>query len=524
MGDQDEQFKEQLSSQLGPAELNLDDLVFKTMPKNMDKKTTAPSQPKQAAPTPVVAPMPKLQDIKPIPATPLTEIKPIKGPEAAEVAKAPTTNPYEHTTLGGAPTHDLASDFGMELSQEKTGHKGLIISIIFLLLILGGGYYAYAKGIIKNPFAKKEETTNTGLPQGAISEIPSEWLQKYFGTSSCADQNVCGDKGDPDKDGLTNLDEYNDQTDPNSADSDGDLVADGDEKNIFGFDPTSSHTSGNVAFTDGADVKSKWNAAQKRKFTEEELKTIADKIKEFGLHEPTIGLLGAEGVNAYTNFVAQVNNINENTEAPKEGALDRDTQRYNTINKISFALIKYKDVNKSYPNVTNYADMISQIRPLLTAQAINTTDPINTEPYTYKYKAVSGGANFQLSYFSETTNQAVLINEAAALKAYASDQSVQRDTKRKADLEQISGALELYSNDHVDSPDLDAQIYPSKELWKSALEEKYITKVPLDPKTNADYAYTVSSDNSSFAIQAILENPPSDKTGYLCTPDGCDFY
>ena len=47
----------------------------------------------------------------------------------------------------------------------------------------------------------------------------------------------------PDNDGLTNLEEYQNNTDPNDPDSDGDGLSDGDEVNIYGTDPTQFRNS-----------------------------------------------------------------------------------------------------------------------------------------------------------------------------------------------------------------------------------------------------------------------------------------
>jgi hypothetical protein len=66
--------------------------------------------------------------------------------------------------------------------------------------------------------------------------LPDSWQLKYFGESDCRDQNVCGPDADPDGDGLTNRQEYSQQTDPKKADTDGDGYSDYQEY-LDGFDP-----------------------------------------------------------------------------------------------------------------------------------------------------------------------------------------------------------------------------------------------------------------------------------------------
>lgn len=57
-----------------------------------------------------------------------------------------------------------------------------------------------------------------------------------------------------------------------------------------------------------------------------------------------------------------------------------------------------------------------------------------------------------------------------------------RDSRRKADLEQIRSAVELYRNSNTRYPG------PS---WKTDLTGGgYISSIPTDPKTAADYTYT----------------------------------
>jgi len=86
-----------------------------------------------------------------------------------------------------------------------------------------------------------EETNQAGvnsptMPNSHNDQTSVEWQKKYFGSESCQDKNRCGGDGDPDKDGLSNNEEFRYHTNPLNPDSDGDGFLDGDEvKN--GFDP-----------------------------------------------------------------------------------------------------------------------------------------------------------------------------------------------------------------------------------------------------------------------------------------------
>lgn len=73
--------------------------------------------------------------------------------------------------------------------------------------------------------------------------IPATWLSQKFSnngvdaTGVCTNQNICGDAADPDDDGLSNLDEYNYDTDPQNDDTDSDGISDGNEIYIYQTSP-----------------------------------------------------------------------------------------------------------------------------------------------------------------------------------------------------------------------------------------------------------------------------------------------
>lgn len=491
----------------------LGDLVFKTMPKGgyvVPKAVLKKPQPEISAENNIVSA-----------ATHAAALAPASQEKAPLAQSSQTANPSRtvEPSMHSVGISNNSGNFGKKTVLQ------IIIVVLVLLILGGGGYYAYSK------FSGKK--SNASLPAAALpgggdannsgnsqSQIPSSWMQKYFGAVICSDQNVCGDNADPDHDGLTNLEEYKLGTDPNNADSSGSGIADGDKVHVFNLNPLSNHTAGNPNYTDAQDLQEKYNSSQHRAFVADDLKQIAANIKQYGLHQPTTTTLGQDLVEFYTNGGSgiQANNAN-----PTE-ALNRDTQRSDTIKQISFALIKYQQANGKYPDTSDFSAMIQDIQPILSAgRAINTTDPVNNSPYVYSYQSVNSGADFKLSYFSETQNQEIDTNAAEALQAYNKDQADQRDAKRENDLQQISTALNLYSGANANPSNPTQKVFPPEGTWKQAIQ-KYISSVPVDPKTNQDYLYSVSPDNTSFAVQTALEDPPAGDKGYVCTQDGCAYY
>jgi hypothetical protein len=93
--------------------------------------------------------------------------------------------------------------------------------------------------------ATNADTDGDGMPDGW--EISNVLLPLI---------NDAGD--DPDNDGLSNLDEFLNGTNPKVADTDGDGVNDGNEVLIYGTDPTNADTDGD-GMTDGWEVNNELN-------------------------------------------------------------------------------------------------------------------------------------------------------------------------------------------------------------------------------------------------------------------------
>jgi len=121
---------------------------------------------------------------------------------------------------------------------------------------------------------------------------------------------------------------------------------------------------------------------------------------------------------------------------------------------------------------------------------------------------------------------------AGGLASYSTITKNSLDTRRKADIEQIRAALEMYRS-NVGS-------YPNSSPLSSPLQDEdnniYLLNVPKDPKTKSSYLYnpsgicdsgeidpccdgTAGNSCTTYTLSATLENGNS----YVATPYGTEI-
>jgi len=361
---------------------------------------------------------------------------------------------------------------------------------------------------------------------------PQAWRDKYF--PGCADAKICGDDADPDRDGLTNLKEYNLGTDPNNPDSDQDGLADGDEVNVFGTDPLNSHTGKDPKYNDADFIKGGFDITTNKKMSAAQISALSAKMAQFGLHQPTITTLSGV-LDVLYNFSVQNSTTTATSTLPStasstspssldesvEAKQGRDAQRSDTIKNLEIALVKYQTDNQTYPATDDFNVMYSDVKLYLKV-ATNPIDPINKPPYVYSYSSNASSSDFSLSFYSEVAGQPISKNAADALKDAGNEQAAIYDNQRETDLESIRTALLLYSqNNAAGGQDY---VFPTKVKYKTSIVPQYISVIPVDPKTSADYDYEVSPTFNTFTLKAVLDNPPTGTTGYMCNQDSCQNY
>ena len=411
--------------------------------------------------------------------------------------------------------------------------------IYFVISKIGGSSYQPENLLVSQPRSATSTQSSTAASStpvsGADFTTPQSWRDKYF--PNCADVTVCGDDADPDHDGLSNLQEYKLGTDPNNPDSDQDGISDGDEVNVFGSNPLQSHTANDPKFSDSDYIKGGFSFTTSKKLSAAEINSITAKMRSFGLHEPTLDTLGLILSNLY-NFTASTASstpLSNSSTTPDSGQnasstldeslsakQDRDTERSNTIKKVEAALVAYEGDNKAYPQVQDFTDMFSQIKPYLKV-ATDPNDPINQSPYVYSYASNPDGSDFTLSFYSEVAAAPISKNAADAIKDSASEQADIYDNQRENDLEDLRTALLLYSNANIAGTQ--TYVFPTKAKFDTALVPTYISAIPKDPTSGQDYDYEPSATFDAFTLKATLQDPPAGNTGYICNQvDDCTYY
>lgn len=408
------------------------------------------------------------------------------------------------------------------------------VGIYFLVTQLGSGGYKTEDLLVKQstdqtPNSQPQSPQTTAQPGFTA---PKAWMDKYF--PGCTDAAICGDEEDPDNDGLSNIKEYELGTDPNNPDSDQDGLADGDEVNVFATDPLNSHTAKNPKYSDADFFKGGFDLATNAKLTSAQILALSGKMRQFLLHQPTIttlnsvlGVIYKFSVQNSTSTAAST--LQDTASSTNPGGLDesveakqsRDAQRSETIKNLEIALVKYQTDNHVYPATADFNVMYSEVKLYLRV-ATNPIDPINQAPYVYSYSSNVSSSDFSLSFYSEVAGQPISKNATAAIKIAGLEQSAIYDNQRETDLESIRTALLLYSQNNVAGNQ--DYVFPTKDKYKTAIVPQYISVIPVDPKTKANYTYEVSPTFNTFTLKALLDNPPSGTTGYMCNQDSCQNY
>jgi hypothetical protein len=213
--------------------------------------------------------------------------------------------------------------------EQKTGNKRLLIiagAIIGLLVVVASTLVflnrpsttstpiASEQTPVSNPdLTKKEVKIDTATTGGdntpatkarvnSLAKIETDWLKKKFvspiidESGTCIVLETCGDDADKDKDGLTTLQEFQFDTDPQNEDTDTDNIADGDEVFIYYSDPKKAD-SDDDKFKDGEEIAACYDSiiVADTTISTERLTAIGNNVSLKQLHEPTLKTIKSAG-------------------------------------------------------------------------------------------------------------------------------------------------------------------------------------------------------------------------------------
>lgn len=109
----------------------------------------------------------------------------------------------------------------------------------------------------------------------------------------------------------------------------------------------------------------------------------------------------------------------------------------------------------------------------------------------------------------------VSIIVAFAAVSYSTINRRSRDTKRKADVEQLRSALEMYRSDNGVYPNTGIS-YANVSNLGSTLVSNYLPAIPPDPLSTQFYSYLATNNNYGYCLSAKLEGETPTNS---CNPD-----
>lgn len=114
---------------------------------------------------------------------------------------------------------------------------------------------------------------------------------------------------------------------------------------------------------------------------------------------------------------------------------------------------------------------------------------------------------------------------AAGAVSYSTLSKNSRDAKRKADLEQVRAALEMYRSENDEYPTVTINCSSSGGITDGS--NTYLSSIPKDPKcnTNSYYYTTIGTPASDYTLGAYLEGDSTSTCGVTisCVIGNCNY-
>lgn len=112
-----------------------------------------------------------------------------------------------------------------------------------------------------------------------------------------------------------------------------------------------------------------------------------------------------------------------------------------------------------------------------------------------------------------------------AVVSYTSVNRRSRDAKRRADIEQLRSALEMYRADIKGYPGIGGGNWTDAANLSTDLVPGYIPTIPADPKSTQTYRYMGTNESGGkyygYCLSALLE---SENPADTCSPDAVNSH
>lgn len=227
-------------------------------------------------------------------------------------------------------------------SKAKTG--------LLSFAILIAAYFTWTHGNLL-PQQYKQQI----LEAQAKSPLPPEWLERYFGKDHCGRPSYCGQDADPDRDNLTNFEEFLFFTDPVNPDTDKDSALDGDEVRALtnplgsGFASTPRDVNDLSEYNPLADELIQEGLQEIESgniLTFEQIKSAAAALRDLPAFSDIPFLMTSannqEGINKYMNYITQAtDDFRANSVVETLGANVVDSSDVDQVDDYLNALITY---------------------------------------------------------------------------------------------------------------------------------------------------------------------------------------
>lgn len=117
---------------------------------------------------------------------------------------------------------------------------------------------------------------------------------------------------------------------------------------------------------------------------------------------------------------------------------------------------------------------------------------------------------------------------AAGVASYTKASQRSRDAKRKADIEQLRSALEMYRTDNSSYPSTAGAWQDIPTTLDTALVSNYMPALPVDPQSGISYMYQspIDAGTTTYCLTAFMEvtSGSGSCTGYSTPPVGTTSY